>query len=153
MTSVVARLFTLVQPDTAIFGQKDYQQQLAIRHMSLDLNLPIKIITGKTMREDDGLAMSSRNQYLSDDERVNAPMLYEVLSDTAEKLQSGCRDYKEQESRSIKVLSDAGFSVEYFSIRRAQNLKAPDRDCDELVVLVAVKLGNARLIDNVVVTI
>jgi pantoate--beta-alanine ligase len=153
VTSVVARLFTLVQPDAAIFGQKDYQQQLAIRHMSLDLNLPIKIITGKTMREDDGLAMSSRNQYLSDDERVNAPMLYEVLSDTAERLQSGCRDYKEQESRSIKVLSDAGFSVEYFSIRRAQNLKAPDRDCDELVVLVAVKLGNARLIDNVVVTI
>jgi pantoate--beta-alanine ligase len=153
VTSVVARLFGLVQPDTAIFGQKDYQQQLVIRHMSLDLNLPVKIITGETIREKDGLAMSSRNQYLDDDERANASVLYQVLSGVAEELQSGRQNYEELESESIKALSDAGFSVEYFSIRRAQNLQIPDRDCDELVVLVAAKLGNARLIDNIVVTI
>ena len=153
VTSVVARLFVLVQPDTAIFGQKDYQQQLVIRHMSLDLNLPVKIITGETMREDDGLAMSSRNQYLDDDERANASVLYQVLSGVGEALQSGRRNYKKLETEAIKALSDAGFSVEYFSIRRAQNLQIPDRDCDELVVLVAAKLGNARLIDNTVVTI
>jgi pantoate--beta-alanine ligase len=137
----------------AIFGQKDYQQQLVIRHMSLDLNLPVKIITGETMREDDGLAMSSRNQYLDDDERANAPVLYQVLSGVAEELQRGRQNHEELESKSVKRLSGAGFSVEYFSIRRAQDLQIPDRDCDELVVLAAAKLGNARLIDNVVVTV
>ena len=153
VTSVVARLFALVQPDMAIFCQKDYQQQLVIRHMSLDLNLPVKIITGETIREDDGLAMSSRNQYLDDDERANAPVLYQVLSGVAEELQRGRQNREELESKSVKKLSDAGFSVEYFSIRRAQDLQIPDRDCDELVVLAAAKLGNARLIDNVVVMV
>ncbi len=153
VTSVVARLFALTQPDTAVFGQKDYQQQLVIRHMSLDLSLPITILTAETVREDDGLAMSSRNQYLTDEERATAPLLYQVLSGVGAKLQSGVRNFEELESASLKTLGDAGFDVEYFSIRRAQNLEIPDRDCDELVVLVAAKLGDARLIDNTVVTI
>ena len=153
VTSVVARLFGLVQPDSAIFGQKDYQQQLVIRHMSRDLNLPVAIITGETVREEDGLAMSSRNQYLTDDERTNAPILFQVLSGIGNELQNGRRNYEELEAESIAKLSDAGFDVDYFSIRRAQNLEIPDRDCDELVVLAAAQLGNARLIDNTVITI
>ena len=153
VTSVVARLFGLVQPDSAIFGQKDYQQQLVIRHMSRDLNLPVAIITGETVREKDGLAMSSRNQYLTDDERTSAPILFQVLSGIGNELQNGRRNYEELEAESIAKLSDAGFDVDYFSIRRAQNLEIPDRDCDELVVLAAAQLGNARLIDNTVITI
>ena len=153
VTSVVARLFGLVQPDSAIFGQKDYQQQLVIRHMSRDLNLPVAIITGETVREEDGLAMSSRNQYLTDDERASASVLFQVLSGVGSELQNGRRNYAELEAESIAKLGDAGFDVDYFSIRRAQNLEIPDRDCDELVVLAAAQLGNARLIDNTVITI
>ena len=153
VTSVVARLFALVQPDSAVFGQKDYQQQLVIRHMSKDLSLPVAIITGETIREEDGLAMSSRNQYLTDEERANAPVLFQVLSSVANDLQNGRRNYEELEAESIGKLGDAGFDVDYFSIRRAQNLEIPDRDCDELVILAAAQVGNARLIDNTVVTI
>ncbi len=153
VTSVVARLFGLVRPDAAIFGQKDYQQQLVIRHMSRDLNLPVTIITGETVREEDGLAMSSRNQYLTDDERASAPVLFQVLSAVGSELQNGRRNFAELEAESIAKLGDAGFAVDYFSIRRAQNLEIPDRDCDELVVLAAAQLGNARLIDNTVVTV
>jgi len=153
VTSVVARLFALVQPDAAIFGQKDYQQQLVIRHMSQDLNLPVAIITGETIRDDDGLAMSSRNQYLSDHDRKIAPRFYEILSGVGTELQNGQRNFEELEAASIEKLTKAGFTVDYFSIRRAQNLEIPDRDCDELVVLGAVHLGDARLIDNAVITI
>ncbi len=153
VTTVVARLFALVQPDTAVFGQKDYQQQLVIRHMSQDLNLPIKIITAETIREDDGLAMSSRNQYLSEDERENAALIYSVLSGVGEQLQSGKRNFDELEAEATATLNGAGFEVDYFSIRRAMNLEVPDRDCDDLVILAAAQLGDARLIDNLVVTI
>ena len=153
VTTVVARLFALVQPDVAVFGQKDYQQQLVIRHMSKDLNLPVSIITAETVREEDGLAMSSRNQYLTEEERTTAPDLYRTLSEVGDKLQSGRRDYEALENESVERLTEAGFDVDYFSIRRAQNLEVPDRDCDEIVVLAAANLGNARLIDNIVVTI
>ena len=153
VTTVVMRLFALVQPDVAVFGQKDYQQQLVIRHMTDDLNLPVSIISGATVRADDGLALSSRNSYLSDEERATAPLLYEVLQSVGEDLQNGRRNFDELEHRAIKRLSRAGFAVDYFSIRRAQNLAVPDRDCDDLVALVAAKLGTVRLIDNVVVTV
>lgn len=153
VTTVVARLFALVQPDVAIFGQKDYQQQLVLRHMAKDMSLPIGIITAETVRADDGLALSSRNSYLSEDERAKAPLLYETLSSVSTDLQSGRRDFEELEALAVAKLADAGFDVEYFSIRRALNLEIPDRDCDDLVVLVAAQLGKARLIDNVVVTI
>jgi len=153
VTSVVARLIAIVQPDVAIFGQKDYQQQLVIRHMSQDLSLPVAIITAETVREDDGLAMSSRNLFLTDEERAVAPTMHRVLSSVGMELQSGQRNFDELEAKSIAELVDAGFTVDYFSIRRAQNLEIPDRDCDELVVLAAAHLGKARLIDNTVITI
>jgi pantoate--beta-alanine ligase len=153
VTTVVARLFAMVLPDVAVFGQKDYQQQLVIRHMTTDLSLPIKIITAETVRDDDGLALSSRNSYLSDDERARAPLLYASLRQAGDELQNGRRNFEELEKEARARLSEAGFDVDYFAIRRAQNLEPPDRDCDELVILAAARLGKARLIDNIVVTI
>ncbi len=153
VTTVVARLFALVQPDVAVFGQKDYQQQLVIRHMAEDMNLPVTIITAETVREKDGLAMSSRNAYLSDDERRVAPLLFKTLSAVGTELQNGRRNFADLESQAADELASAGFVVDYFSIRCAQNLEVPDRDCDELVVLAAAELGSTRLIDNIVVTV
>ena len=153
VTTVVARLFAMVQPDAAIFGQKDYQQQLVIRYMAEDMSLPINIITGETVREDDGLAMSSRNSYLSEEERAIAPKLYETLQFVGKELQNGRRNFEDLEDVARQRLGDAGFDVDYFAIRRALNLEMPDRDCDDLVVLAAAKLGGARLIDNIIVTI
>jgi len=153
VTTVVARLFSLVQPDVAVFGQKDYQQQLVLRRMAEDMNLPVSIVTSKTVREDDGLAMSSRNSYLTEEQRAIAPLLYKAISSVGDDLQNGRRDFVELESAAKQVLQDAGFEVDYFDIRRAQNLEIPDRDCDELVVLAAAQLGEARLIDNIIVTV
>lgn len=153
VTTVVARLFALVQPDVAVFGQKDYQQQLVIRHMTEDLSLPMRIITAPTVREKDGLAMSSRNAYLTDEERETAPALYRVLAGLGRKLETGNREFKALEAEGRAALQEAGFKVDYLAVRRAQNLAEPNRDCDELVVLAAVFLGKARLIDNVVITI
>jgi pantoate--beta-alanine ligase len=153
VTSVVSRLFSLVQPDVAIFGQKDYQQQLVIRRLAEDLSLPIEIICGPTQREEDGLAQSSRNQYLSDKERAIAPNLFATLSNVGKDLESGKRNYDELEQHAVTELLKLGFKPEYVSIRRAENLGMPDRDNDELIVLAAATLGKARLIDNVVVNI
>lgn len=153
VTTVVMRLFALVQPDVAVFGQKDYQQQLVIRRMVEDLNLPVSIITSETIREHDGLALSSRNGYLNERERGVAPLLYQQLSSVGNELQNGRRNFHELESLARQALEEAGFEVEYFAIRRALNLEVPDRDCDDLVVLAAARLGDARLIDNVVVTV
>lgn len=153
VTTVVARLFALVQPDVAVFGQKDYQQQLVIRRMAADLNLPIDIITGRTVRGEDGLALSSRNSYLSEKERAVAPILYATLTSVGEDLKNGRRDFESLETEAEKRLTDAGFDVDYIAIRRAENLENPDRDCDELIILAAARLGSARLIDNIVFTI
>ncbi len=151
VTSVVTRLFNITLPDVAVFGQKDYQQLLIIRRMVVDLNLPVDIVAAPTVREDDGLAMSSRNQYLSDGERAIAPRLFAVLQEAAHALETGAEDYASLERDAAANLRQAGFEPEYVSIRRAESLEKPDRDTDELVVLAAVKLGGARLIDNVLV--
>lgn len=153
VASVVSRLFGLVQPDVAVFGQKDYQQLLVVRRLVEDLSLSVKIVAGPTLRDEDGLAMSSRNQYLSDEERKVAPGLYRVLSDTAEALHSGNRDFAGLEKKGFDELARRGFTPEYVSILRAENLELPDRDDDHLVVLLAARLGNARLIDNLLVEI
>lgn len=153
VTTVVARLFSLVQPDVAVFGQKDFQQQLVIRRMVDDLNLPIRIVTAPTVREDDGLAMSSRNAYLDEEERRIAPALHQALEAIGEELQNGKRNFAELERQAMRSLEEAGFSPEYVAVRRALDLSEPDRDCDELVVLAAAQLGKARLIDNIVVTV
>jgi pantoate--beta-alanine ligase len=153
VTSVVSRLFSLVQPDVAVFGQKDYQQQLIIRRLVEDLSLPIEIVCGPTQREKDGLALSSRNQYLSEEERAIAPKLFAVLTRIGKDLVSGKRNYDKQEQQAASELEKLGFEPEYVSIRRAENLAVPSRENDELVILAAVRLGKTRLIDNVVVHI
>jgi len=153
VTSVVSRLFSIVQPDVAIFGQKDYQQQLVVRRLVEDLRVPLKIVSAPTKREDDGLALSSRNQYLSEEQRGVAPTLYSVLQGVGKDLQAGKRNFEELEGQAMAVLTDAGFDPEYIGIRRAENLEKPDRDNDEIVVLAAARLGNARLIDNIIVSI
>jgi len=153
VTTVVARLFALVQPDVAIFGQKDYQQQLVIRRMARDLSLPVGIVTAPTVRENDGLAMSSRNAYLTDVERESAPALYRTLATTCEQVARGERDLEKLECQAHARLVEAGLRPDYVAIRRAQDLDEPGDDCRELVVLAAAHLGKARLIDNVLVTV
>ena len=153
VTTVVARLFALVQPDVAVFGQKDYQQLLVIRRMVEDLNLPVRIVTAPTVREDDGLAMSSRNVYLNAQERAVAPRLYEFLKAIESDLQSGATEFEELEKLAVRQLEDAGFIPEYVAVRQATDLGLPQDNCREFVVLAAAKLGDARLIDNVLVTV
>lgn len=153
VTSVVSRLFGLVLPDVAVFGQKDYQQQLVIRRMVEDLHWPVSIVSGETIRETDGLAYSSRNQYLTGEERKVAPLLYEVLQKLGRDLQAGRREFAALETEAMAALEGRGFSPDYVAIRRAVNLETPDRDTDRLVVLAAVRLGRARLIDNLIVDV
>ncbi len=153
VSSVVTRLFGLVQPDVAVFGQKDYQQQVIIRRLTEDLNLPVRIVTGQTVRAEDGLALSSRNQYLTDEERTIAPGLFAVLRDIGDALRSGKRNFEELQAGGVAALEQLGFVPDYVVIRRADNLALPDRDCDELVVFAGATLGAARLIDNVIVSV
>ncbi len=151
VTTVVARLFALVQPDVAVFGQKDYQQQLVIRRMVDDLNLPINILTAETVREADGLAMSSRNAYLDEAERASAPALYECLRGIENQLLAGSRDFDALENAAKESLATAGLDPEYVAVRSAEDLASPGSNCTKFVVLAAAQLGQARLIDNVVV--
>lgn len=153
VTTVVARLFALVQPDIAVFGQKDYQQQLIIRRMVDDLNLPVRIEMAPTIREEDGLAMSSRNAYLTDEERAQAPALYRTLKKIEDELRGGALNFDELEAGARRELEDAGFIAEYVAVRRADDLSPPDQACNEYVVLAAARLGAARLIDNVLVAV
>lgn len=151
VTSVVLRLFALLQPDIAIFGQKDFQQQLIIRRMVTDIGLPIEIIVGPVIREANGLAMSSRNAHFSEEQREIAAVLYRILQDAADELSAGKRDFAKLETKSVGRLQDAQQVPEYFAIRQAVDLSVPDPQCLEFVVLAASRVGTVRLIDNVVV--
>lgn len=148
VTTVVAKLFNLVQPDLAVFGKKDYQQWVLIRCMVEDLNFPIKIVGVDTVREPDGLALSSRNQYLSDDERKIAPVLYQTLSEMGQAIRQGRTDYAILQSEAMVRLEQAGFQPEYVEVRHADDLSVAKGESRNLVVLVAARLGGARLIDN-----
>ncbi len=153
VATVVCRLFCMVMPDVAVFGQKDYQQFLIIRRMTRDLSMPIGIVLAPTVREEDGLAFSSRNRYLTDDERQAAPELHAALEEIRERLLNGERDYATQEERALARLAVAGFEPDYVGIRDARNLAAPSAETRELVVLAAARLGRARLIDNLLVRV
>jgi pantoate--beta-alanine ligase len=153
VTTVVARLFALVQPDSAVFGQKDYQQQLVIRRMVDDLNLPITVLTVPTVREADGLAMSSRNAYLNAGEREAAPALYQSLCNVEAQLVEGARDFQSLEKAAAEQLTGAGLTPEYVAIRSADDLSDPGPGCRRFVVLAAGLLGRARLIDNLLVEV
>lgn len=149
VTTVVNRLFNLVAPDVAVFGKKDYQQLLLVRLMAADLGMPIEIVGVETVREADGLAMSSRNGYLSVAERKAAPALYRALVAAATVLtrQTGTVDQVVGTTR--KDLEAAGFRVDYVEVRRQQDLSDPTAADHALVILAAAWLGQTRLIDNV----
>jgi len=149
VTTIVSKLFNLVQPDVAVFGEKDFQQLTIIRRMTADLNFGIEIVGQPTEREADGLAMSSRNAYLSADERARAPVLFHTLQHMAEQLHSGCTDFARLEAEACVVLLAAGFVPDYVSIRRVDDLAVPASADDALVVLMAARLGATRLIDNI----
>lgn len=151
VATVAAKLFNIVQPEVAVFGEKDYQQLLIIRRMVADLCLPIEIVGVETVREADGLAMSSRNSYLSQEERVRAPVLYRILQEARDRIRGGETDYRMIETDGMDKLSDAGFRVEYFSIRRAEDLENVSQDRHNLIILAAAWLGKARLIDNILI--
>jgi pantoate--beta-alanine ligase len=153
VATIVCKLFNLVQPDMALFGKKDYQQLLVIRKMVEDLAMPVEILGVETVREADGLAMSSRNNYLDADQRRRAPALYRALVATAERLRSGRRDYAVLEKQAMTELELAGLRGDYFSIRRTTDLGKPAKEEKKLVILAAAFLGSARLIDNLEVTL
>jgi pantoate--beta-alanine ligase len=152
VSTVVAKLFHIVDPDVAVFGAKDYQQLTVIRRMVDDLCMPVAIIAAPTVRDTDGLAMSSRNQYLTAEERKLAPTIYQALRAAAHRIGSGDSDYAGIEREGHQALEATGFRPDYFAVRQADTLLTPAAGARELVVLTAARLGKARLIDNVQVT-
>lgn len=149
VATVVAMLLNLVQADCALFGEKDFQQLTIIRRMAEDLLMPTEIIGVPTIREADGLAMSSRNRYLTATERVIAPQLYATLSVARAALLAGRTDYDAIEARGRTILASHGFRPDYFSVRDTVTLQPPGPATLERVILVAAWLGRARLLDNV----
>lgn len=153
VATVVAKLFNLVAPDLAVFGEKDFQQLMVIRHMVADLCMPIEIIGAPTVRESDGLAMSSRNRYLSAADRAAAPAIFKALTAAIDRLKAGDRDFGAIERRGGESLATAGFQLDYFAVRDAANLQTPTPATRECVVLTAARIGKARLIDNLRVAV
>jgi len=153
VSTVVAKLFNLVQPDSAVFGEKDFQQLLLIRRMVADLCMPVRIDSVATVREPDGLAMSSRNSYLDAVERGIAPQLYHTLLDVQAIIEAGEHDYTGVEQAARAQLAEAGFTPDYVSIRRRVDLARPEAGDAALIVLAAATVGRARLIDNIMISI
>lgn len=149
VATILTKLFNMSQPDVAIFGEKDYQQLLVIRRFVIDLCFPIEIVGVPTVREGDRLAMSSRNQYLSAEERKVAATLNKTLLDAKHSIENGSSDFPTIEEKAMNQLKDAGFRPEYFSIRRTDDLQPARPEDSTLVILAAAWLGEARLIDNI----
>ena len=150
VTTVVCRLLNIVGPDYAVFGEKDYQQLAVLTRMVEDLRMPVKVIRAPIVREEDGLALSSRNQYLTAQERKVAPGLNAVLHEVRESLRAGDRDYQAVTDRAKSALKKLGFRPDYLEIRMADDLDVPEAGTDpsKLIVLAAAWLGEARLLDN-----
>ena len=149
VATVVCKLFNIVQPDISCFGEKDFQQLMLIRRMVSELNIPVQIEAIATQREADGLAMSSRNNRLDNQQREKAPQVFQVLTEVADSLKAGNRDYLALEQNATATLDGRGFKAEYVAIRRSFDLTLPSIDDCDLVVLVAARLGDIRLIDNI----
>lgn len=152
VATVVSKLFNMVQPDLAIFGQKDFQQLAVIRALVRDLNMPIQIIGEPTVRAADGLALSSRNGYLSEEQRAAAPALYRVIKHIAEAIHIGERDLNFLLANGVDQLKAAGFRLDYLEIRNATTLRPSTAEDHDLVILAAAYMGSTRLIDNLHLT-
>ena len=148
VATVVAKLFNMVQPDVALFGTKDFQQLAVIRRMVADLAMPIEVIGVPTVRNSDGLAMSSRNQYLTSEQRAIAPMIYAELKQLAETLSQDLSQLEQQSADSQHRLAEAGFEPDYLHVLDAETLLPLTDQSQHGVILIAAKLGAARLIDN-----
>lgn len=148
VATIVAKLFNMVQPHVAVFGEKDFQQLQVIRLMTQDLSLPVEVIGMPTERADDGLALSSRNGYLSSSERQVAPQIYKSLTDLAHAIHQQGVDDAEALATARHALEEHGFRIDYLELRRRSDLQPASADDEELVVLVAAFLGRTRLIDN-----
>lgn len=153
VATVVTKLFNLVQPDYACFGEKDFQQLQVIKTMARDLSIPVEVIGVSTMREVSGLAMSSRNGYLSNEQKDSATVLFKVLNNCAEQLKSGNTDFATLEETAKQSLQQAGLKPDYFSIAQRDTLKAATLDDNKFVILAAAYLGSVRLIDNLQVEV
>lgn len=147
--TVVAKLFNIVQPDVAVFGRKDYQQWFILRELVRQLAFPVEMVAGSTLREPDGLAMSSRNGYLKPAQRLEAPRLYRALQQIVQAVLQGRRDYNAIEAQTTQYLTQLGWIVDYVSIRSAMSLLPPQSGETALIVLGAARLGTTRLIDNI----
>ncbi len=147
VATVVGKLFNMVQPDLAVFGEKDYQQLLVIKRFVNELCFPVGILSYPIVREENGLAMSSRNGYLSSEQKQQASALYRTLQAMAQKLQSGSRNYQQLEQETVEQLQKSGFKPDYIQIRNT-DLSKPTLDSKQLVILAAAWLGKTRLIDN-----
>jgi len=148
VATVVLKLFNMVQPQVAVFGKKDYQQLHIVTHMVEQLALPIQIVAAETRRAEDGLALSSRNRFLSPEERREAPRLHQVLSQVKSAVEGGDRNFEAMEFAADAQLARHGWHVDYVVVRRRATLTAPETSDRDLVVLGAAKLGETRLIDN-----
>jgi pantoate--beta-alanine ligase len=152
VATVVAKLFNAVRPHVAVFGEKDYQQLLVVRRLVADLCMAVEIIGEPTVRESDGLAMSSRNGYLSAAERAQAPALYQTLHWLGERIVSGM-NYDSLAAQGMNILRESGLEPDYVAIRRAEDLQAPQAADSRLIIVAAAWLGQTRLIDNLPVTL
>ncbi|WP_371230900.1 pantoate--beta-alanine ligase [Pseudomonas sp. QE6] len=148
VATVVCKLFNMVQPDMALFGEKDFQQLAVIRKLVRDLNLPVQIFGEPTVRAEDGLALSSRNGYLNDEQRATAPVLYRTLKQLAEQVRGGSRDYATLLAEGRQQIEQAGLRIDYLEIRESVGLRPATAEDRQLVILVAAFLGTTRLIDN-----
>lgn len=153
VTTVVSKLFNIVQPDVAIFGQKDFQQLSIIQKMVRDLCMPVKVVGIATARDEDGLAKSSRNGFLTDEQRHIAPVIHQTLVSCREAIACGFDNFLQLESHARMKLLQAGFEPDYFAIRDARTLRAVTEDTEEIAILAAARLGSTRLIDNVHITL
>ncbi|MCC6532883.1 MAG: pantoate--beta-alanine ligase [Burkholderiales bacterium] len=149
VATVVLKLFNMVRPHSAIFGKKDYQQYIVLRDMIRQFALPIEIIPAETVRADDGLALSSRNQYLSPPHRREAPRLYQTLCQMRDELLQGARDMQRLELEGMAGLARNGWRPDYIAIRRQADLQAGTPEDTHLVIVAAARLGPTRLIDNI----
>ena len=149
VATIVCKLFNIVQPNIAFFGLKDYQQLTVIKTMVMDLNIPVEIAGVDTVREPSGLAMSSRNGYLTGDEKRVAPKLYHSLCVARDTILAGNQDYAVIEQQALRFLQQSGFQPDYFSVCRSSDLKKAAAEDADLILLAAVKLGKTRLIDNI----
>ncbi|MFP1680830.1 pantoate--beta-alanine ligase [Alloalcanivorax sp. C16-2] len=153
VATVVSKLFNIVQPDVAVFGEKDFQQLAILRRMATELLFPIRIIGAPTAREADGLAMSSRNGFLTETERARAPLLQQHLQDARRAVEQGERDFRALEKRLTVSLADHGFEVDYLTVANADTLAPAGPDDRDLLIAAAARLGKPRLIDNLTLSL